>query len=84
MESIIFFSNKGGTKPEKTHAKWLSGIKPRRGTNRNEALHKELNKIVSSSRYGLELAFALFCNIFFQHERIAARLEKRKDYNRIL
>ena len=58
----------------------LSGIKPGRGTNRNEALHKELNKIVSSSRYGLELAYALFSNIFFRHnERIAANLEKRRE-----
>ena len=58
----------------------LSGIKPGRGTNRNEALHKELNKIVSSSRYGLELAYALFSNIFFRHnERIAAKLEKRRE-----
>ena len=58
----------------------LSGIKLGRGTNRNEALHKELNKIVSSSRYGLELAYALFSNIFFRHnERIAAKLEKRRE-----
>lgn len=58
----------------------LSGIKPGRGTNRNEALHKELNKIVSSSRYGLELAYALFSNIFFRHnERIAAKFEKRRE-----
>ena len=58
----------------------LSGIKPGRGTNRNDALHKELNKIVSSSRYGIELAFALFSSIFFRHnERIAAKLEKRRE-----
>ena len=58
----------------------LSGIKPGRGTNRNEALHKELNKIISSSRYGLELAFALFTSIFFQHnERISAKMEKRRE-----
>ena len=58
----------------------LSGIKPGRGTNRNEALHKELNKIVSSSRYGLELAYALFTNIFFKHnERLAAKHEQRRE-----
>ena len=58
----------------------LSGIKPGRGTNRNKALHKELNKIVSSSRYGLELAYALFSNFFFRHnERIAANLDKRRE-----
>ena len=56
----------------------LSGIKPGRGTNRNEALHKELNKIISSSRYGLELAYALFTSIFFLHnERISAKLDQR-------
>ena len=38
----------------------LSGIKPGRGTNRNESLHKDLNNIMSSSRYGVELAYALF------------------------
>ena len=58
----------------------LSGIKPGRGTNRNEALHKQLNKIVGSSRYGLELAFALFSTIFFQHnEKISAKKEKRRE-----
>ena len=34
----------------------LSGIKPGRGTNRNEVLQKNINKIVSSTRYGVELA----------------------------
>ena len=34
----------------------LSGIGPGRGTNRNESLHKDLNDIMSSSRYGVELA----------------------------
>ena len=29
----------------------LTGIKPGRGTNRNKALHKKLNKIVASARY---------------------------------
>ena len=34
----------------------LSGIQPGRGTNHNENLHKNLNSIVSSSKYGVELA----------------------------
>lgn len=38
----------------------LSEIKPGRGTNRNEELHKNLNSIMSSSRYGAELAYGLF------------------------
>lgn len=58
----------------------LTGIKPGRGTNRNEALHKKLNKIVTSSRYGTELAYALFSTIFFLHnEKIAARKESRRE-----
>ena len=41
----------------------LSGIKPGRGTNRNEALYKNLKRIVSSSRYGIELADALLSTL---------------------
>ena len=33
----------------------LSGIYPGRGTNRNERLHKELNSLLTNSRYGVEL-----------------------------
>ena len=58
----------------------LSGIKPERGTNRNEALHKQLNRIISSSRYGIELAYALLSTIFFKHnEKIQASLEHRRE-----
>ena len=58
----------------------LTGIKPGRGTNRNEALHKKLNRIVTSSRYGVELAYAMFTTIFFLHnERIAAKKEGRRE-----
>lgn len=45
----------------------LSGIAPGRGTNRNESLHKDLNNIMSSSRYGVELAYALFTICLFKH-----------------
>lgn len=31
-------------------------IKPGRGTNRNEALHRKLNHIMCASRYGVESA----------------------------
>jgi len=59
----------------------LSGIKPGRGTNRNEELHKDLNKIFSSSRYGVELAYALFTTCFYRHnEKISARENKRPEY----
>lgn len=58
----------------------LSGIKLGRGTNRNEALHKQLNRIVSSSRYGIELAYALLSTIFFKHnEKNYASLEQRRE-----
>lgn len=58
----------------------LSGVKPGRGTNRNEALHKQLNKIVSSCGYGVELAFALLTILFFIHnERTAPKAEARKE-----
>ena len=45
----------------------LAGILPGRGTSRNEVLHKNINKIVTSSRYGVELAYALLSTIFFEH-----------------
>ena len=59
----------------------LSGIKPGRGTNRNESLHKDLNNIMSSSRYGVELAYALFTVCFYKHnERMASVVEKRAAF----
>ena len=58
----------------------LSGIQPGRGTNRNENLHKDLNNIMSSSKYGVELAYALLTVIFFNHnERMAAKSERRDE-----
>ena len=45
----------------------LSGIRPGRGTNRNENLHKNINSIMTSSRYGIELAYALLATCFYQH-----------------
>ena len=59
----------------------LSGIKPGRGTNRNENLHKDLNKIMSCSKYGVELAYALLTITFFSHnERMAATSEQRSEH----
>lgn len=59
----------------------LSGIQPGRGTNRNENLHKDLNNIMSSSKYGVELAYALLTVIFFNHnERMAAKAEQRSEH----
>ena len=59
----------------------LSGIKPGRGTNRNEGLHRTLNKIMGSSRYGVELSYALLTQCFYQHnERIQAKVEGRCEF----
>ena len=57
----------------------LSGILPGRGTNRNERLHRELNKHMRQSRYGVELAYALLTKVggFWYNERINARIAKR-------
>lgn len=57
----------------------LSGIPTGRGTNRNESLHKDLNKIMSCSKYGVELAYySLLTVVLFNHnERMAAVAEKR-------
>ncbi len=49
------------------HKGCLSFIKPGRGTNRNEVLHRKLNSVMSSSRYGVELAYAILCGCFFNH-----------------
>ena len=58
----------------------LSGIKPGRGTNRNEALHRKLNHIMCASRYGVELAYALLTTYFYQHnEKMLAMAEKRAE-----
>ena len=60
------------------HRGCLSNILPERGTNRNERLLRELNKIVQSSRIGVELAYALVTCTFYQHnEKIRAAKENR-------
>ena len=56
----------------------LSGILPGRGTNRNERLHRDLNAHMSSSRYGVELAYALLTSALFTHnEYISAKRDGR-------
>ena len=45
----------------------LSGIPPSSETNRNEAIHKSLNKSLKRSRIGPELALA-FLGLFFYSE----------------
>lgn len=58
----------------------ISGIKPGCGTNRNERLHRELNKILSSSRYGVELGYASLTSTFYNHnEHIHAMAEKKNS-----
>jgi len=52
----------------------LSHIEPGEGTNRNERLHRDINKILCNSRYGVELGYALLACTFFHHnERIRAK-----------
>ena len=58
----------------------LSGIQPGRGTNRNENLHKDLNNIMSSSKYGVELAYALLTVFFNHNERMATKAEQRSEH----
>ena len=56
----------------------LSGILPGRGTSRNERLHKDINSHMRSSRYGVELAYALITESFFIHnENLRAKKENR-------
>ena len=56
----------------------LSGISPGRGTSRNERLHRDINSHMKSSRYGVELAYALISGTFFNHnENIRAKKENR-------
>lgn len=58
----------------------LSNILPGRGTNRNERLHRELNRILHSSRIGVELGYALATCTFYQHnEKIRAANDKRSS-----
>lgn len=62
------------------HKGCLSGIQPGRGTNRNEALHKNLNKVVRSSRYGIDLAYALLTTIFFMHNENLNAIREKKNF----
>ena len=56
----------------------LSGIKVGRGTSRNERLHRDLNKVFTGSRYGVELGHALLTSTLYTHnERVRAKVEKR-------
>jgi hypothetical protein len=56
----------------------LSGIRPGCGTNRNEELHRNLNSVMSASRYGVELAYGLFTTFFFKHnEKKASKWDHR-------
>ena len=61
----------------------LSGIPPSAGTNRNEVLHKTLNKSLKHSRIGIELAIA-FLGIFFyrwNEKKISTLKNKSKAVN---
>ena len=58
----------------------LSRIPPSGGTNRNEAIHKSLNKSLKRSRIGLELALA-FLGLFFykwNEKKISCKLNNKR------
>ena len=56
----------------------LSHIQVGRGTNRNERLHRQLNSVLKSNRYGPEMANALITVTFFKHnEHLLAKAENR-------
>ena len=63
----------------------LSGIPPSGGTNRNEAIHKSLNKSLKRSRIGLELALA-FLGLFFykwNEKKISSKLTSKRKKNKL-
>ena len=57
----------------------LSGIPPGHGTNRNERLHRDLNRCFGQRRYGVELAYGLISSILFEHnEKIMSLRENQQ------
>ena len=51
----------------------LSHIKPGRGTNRDESLHKRINSFMKYSKVGVELAYALLMSEFDRHNEDGKR-----------
>ena len=47
----------------------LSGIPAHCSTSLNERLHKDMNKLLSKNRIGVQLAFAKFSRYFFRHNQ---------------
>ena len=56
----------------------LSGIPPSGGTNRNEALHRTLNKSLKRSRIGLELALAFLGLFFYKWNETKSRKSNKR------
>ena len=56
----------------------LSNIRPGRGTNRNEVLHRNINAIIKSSRYGIELTYALLSTCFYNHNEYHLSLKEHR------
>ena len=56
----------------------LSGIPPSGGTNRNEALHRTLNKSLKRSRIGLELALAFLGLFFYKWNETQSRKSNKR------
>ena len=56
----------------------LSGIPPSGGANRNEAIHKSLNKSLKWSRIGLELALGFLGLLCYKwNEKISCKLTNK-------
>ena len=59
----------------------LSYIRPGRGTNRDESLHKRINNFMKYSKVGTELAYALLMSVF---DRYNEDMKKPKDRKSLL
>ena len=57
----------------------LSRIKPGRGTNRDESLHKRINSFMKYSKVGVELAYALLMSEFDRHNEDIKRPSERQS-----
>jgi hypothetical protein len=70
-KKILSKDIKGEIKKLKIHVKkgCLSNIPPGCGTSRNERLHKDMNKILSSSRLGVDLAYTRTFRMFYAHNK---------------
>ena len=57
----------------------LSYIRPGRGTNRDESLHKRINNFMKYSKVGTELAYALHMSVFDRYNEDMKKPSDRKS-----